>query len=226
MCGRFTLATPPALLAEVFELSDVPDLAPRYNIAPTQWSPVIRSSAAAPARGLALLRWGLIPPWATDPAIGSRLINARAETVADKPAFRGAFRHRRCLVPADGFYEWAKVGPARQPWHFRRADGAPFALAGLWERWRGPDGADVETFTILTTEANDVVRPVHPRMPVILPADAYAAWLDIELTEGRHLAPYLVPAPADLLTTFPVSPRVNAPTMDDPACVAPLRGAD
>ncbi len=224
MCGRFTLAAQPALIAEAFGLSGVPDLAPRYNIAPTQISPVVRELAIGAARQLDLLRWGLVPSWAADPALGSRLINARSETVAEKPSFRSAFRQRRCLVPADGFYEWAKVGKARHPWYFRRSDGAPFALAGLWERWRAPGGEALETFTILTTDANEVVAPVHPRMPVILPPQAYEAWLDPELIETGHLAPLLVPARPGFLIGYPVSQRVNAPLHDDPGCIAPLEG--
>src|SRR5262245_35107324 len=175
MCGRFTLATSRAQLADLFRLAGGPELPLRYNIAPTQPVPVVR--AAGDGRALALARWGLIPRWATDPAIGNRLINARSETVAEKPSFRDAFRKRRCLIPATGFYEWAKTAGGKQPYHFRLLDGRPFAFAGLWERWdRG--GEPVESCTILTTAANAVVRPVHERMPVILPAEAFAAWLD------------------------------------------------
>lgn len=222
MCGRFTLAVQPALIAEAFGLTDVPDLAPRYNVAPTQVAPVVRQPAAGAPRRLDGLRWGLVPSWADDPALGNRLINARSETVAQKPSFRSAFRQRRCLVPADGFYEWAKVGKVRQPWHFRRADGAPFAFAGLWERWRAPSGEALETFTILTTAANALVAPVHPRMPVILPPTAYEAWLDPELTAAGHLAPLLVPAAEGVLTGYQVSQRVNAPAHDDAACIRPV----
>jgi putative SOS response-associated peptidase YedK len=222
MCGRFTLATPPTLLAEAFGLAEVPDLAPRYNIAPTQLAPVLRQPAGAALARLGLLRWGLVPGWADDPAIGSRLINARAETVADKPSFRAAFRQRRCLVPADGFYEWAKVGTRKQPWHFRRPDAGPFAFAGLWERWQSPDGTDLETFTILTTDANDLVRPVHPRMPVVLPPEAYAAWLEPTPGDARHLLPLLQPAPPGWLVGQAVSAYVNAAGNEGPRCIAPV----
>lgn len=222
MCGRFTLAAQPALIAEVFGLSDVPDLAPRYNIAPTQLSAVVRQPTADAPRRLDLLRWGLVPSWADDPAIGSRLINARSETVGEKPAFRSAFRHRRCLVPADGFYEWAKTAGGKQPYHFHRPDHAPFALAGLWERRHRDEGPDLETFTILTTAANAVVRPFHDRMPVVLPVDAYDAWLDPELDQATHLTQLLTAAPESFLVVNPVSPVVNSPAHDGADCVVPL----
>jgi len=175
------------------------------------------------SRRLDLLRWGLIPFWAKDPGIGARMINARAETVAEKPAFRAAFRRRRCLIPADGFYEWRREGPRKQPYHFRLPDGGPFAMAGLWERW-SPEGADpIETCTILTTDANDVVRPVHHRMPVILLPEAYETWLDPDVDDRGALAPLLVPLAGDAIVGHAVSTHVNAPVNDDPTCVDPLR---
>ena len=180
MCGRFTLATPAQSVAQLFPLFDLAeaDLPPRYNIAPTQAVLAVRvgpEGAPEPAR----LRWGLVPSWADDLAIGNRLINARADTAAVKPAFRSAFRRRRCLVLADGFYEWQKAGAARQPWHFGLKGAEPFAFAGLWERWdRG--GPPLPTCTLLTTDANDVVPPVHDRMPAILPRESFERWLDPE----------------------------------------------
>ena len=201
------------------------NLRPRYNLAPSQSAAVVRVEAGE--RRLALLRWGLIPAWAPDPRIGHRLINARAETVAEKPAFRAAFRRRRCLVPADGFYEWVRRRDAREPWLVFPRDRRLMAFAGLWERWRVPDGARlagslaenrpgdaVETFTVLTTEANAAMRPLHDRMPVILPPEAFDAWL-----AGGEVA--LGPAPDDLLAMHAVDPRVNSPRHDDPECVAP-----
>ena len=205
------------------------NLRPRYNLAPSQRAAVVRAEDGA--RRLALLRWGLIPAWADDPRIGHRLINARAETAADKPAFRAAFRRRRALVPVDGFYEWVRRGDAREPWLVFPRDGGLMALAGLWERWRVPDGARltgslaeygpgdaVETFTVLTTEANAAMRPLHHRMPVILPPEAFDAWL-----AGGEVA--LGPAPDDLLAMHAVDPRVNSPRHDDPECVRPAAPA-
>jgi putative SOS response-associated peptidase YedK len=222
MCGRFTLSAQPALIAEAFGLSEVPPLAPRYNIAPTQRAAVIRQPSGGGAPRLEELRWGLVPAWADDPSIGNRLINARSETVAEKPSFRSAFRHRRCLVPADGFYEWAKTSGGRQPWHFHRPDHGPFGLAGLWERWQAPGSEPLETFTILTTAANPVVARVHERMPVILPPEAYEEWLDPELDQPAHLARWLAPAPEELLVATAVSQRVNSSSVDDPDCLAPV----
>jgi putative SOS response-associated peptidase YedK len=233
MCGRFTLSTPGAVLARQLGLDEALPLAlgPRYNIAPTQPVAVVRPVPDnAPgrrdqvdgARRLDLLRWGLIPAWAKDPAMGSRLINARSETVADKPAFRAAFRKRRCLIPADGFYEWATVGAHKQPYHFRLRDGGPFAFAGLWEAWHAPTGDVLETCTILTTDANDVIRSLHPRMPVILPPDAYARWLDPAVDQPGALVPLLTPYDPAAMIGYRVSPRVNSPANDDEACVVPV----
>jgi putative SOS response-associated peptidase YedK len=165
MSGRFTLTTPMPVLAELFLFPEAVPQPPRYNIAPTQAVATVRATDPN-HRKLAWCRWGLIPSWAADPAIGNRLINARAETAAEKPAFRSAFRHRRCLIPADDFFEWQKTVGRKQPFYIKMKDGQPFAFAGLWERWEG-GGEPVETCTILTTEANEVVRPVHDRMPVI-----------------------------------------------------------
>jgi putative SOS response-associated peptidase YedK len=220
MCGRFSLRASGADLAEQFGLAEAPDLPPRYNIAPTQPVAVVRAGPGGVA--LALLRWGLIPRWAKGPEIGSRLINARAEAVAEKPAFREAFRRRRCLVPADGFFEWQARGGRKQPYHFRLRDGRPFAFAGLWESWRGEDGEALESCAILTTEANGVVGPVHGRMPVILgPAD-YGRWLDPRAQEPGQLRPLLRPYPAEEMAACPVGPWVNDPRHEGPRCLEPL----
>ena len=227
MCGRFTQRMTWRELHQRMDLIGTPlNLPPRYNVAPSQDIAVIR--AIEDGRTLVMLRWGLIPAWAKQPNIGYRLINARSETAAEKPSFRSAFRARRCLIPADGFYEWRREGKTRQPWLFGLRDGAPFAFAGLWERWTVPAGAAltgslserspgdaVETCTILTTAANETVAPVHGRMPVILPPDAYGPWL---AGEDVALAPY----PADDMTAHPVSTLVNRPANDDPRCVEPI----
>ena len=169
MCGRFVLMTPGRSLAKRFGLEEVPDLEPRYNIAPTQMVAMIRLDRDTLQRRLVLVKWGLIPFWAKDSSIGNRLINARAESAAEKPAFRSAFKSRRCLVPADGYYEWKKrKGGQKQPYLARNADGSPFAFAGLWERWQAPEDEIIESCTILTTDANDLTQPIHDRMPVIL----------------------------------------------------------
>jgi putative SOS response-associated peptidase YedK len=224
MCGRFTLSTPAEMVAEIFELANVPPLLPRYNIAPTQPAPVIRLVPEANRRELDALRWGLIPAWADDPGIGNRMINARAETVATKPAFRAAFKSRRCLVVADGFYEWQKLPRGKQPFHIRMNDGAPFGMAGLWEHWEGPDGTAIETCTILTTDANDVVRPVHARMPVILAHADHGRWLDHRIREAAKLIPLFNPYPPQEMTACPVSKRVNSPANDGPSCIESIGG--
>ena len=172
-----------------------------------------------PQRELVALRWGLIPGWAKDPAIGNRMINARAETVAEKPAYRAAFRRRRCLVPADGFYEWQRIGRRKQPYFIHMRDDGPFALAGLWESWEGPDNSLIESFTVVTTEPNRVVEPIHNRMPVILDQSDYDLWLDSATEDAQVLAPLLVPYPAESMESYPVSSQVNNPAHEDPSCV-------
>ncbi|MCU0491165.1 MAG: SOS response-associated peptidase [Chloroflexaceae bacterium] len=221
MCGRFTLHTSGAAVARQFELAEVPELAPRYNIAPTQDVPVVR--AAEPGRALHMLRWGLIPSWAKDASIGVKMINARAETLAEKPAFRTALARRRCLVLADGFYEWQGSAGKKQPFYFHMDDSQPFAFAGLWERWRGPNDAVVESCTIITTEANELLRTVHDRMPVILPPESYALWLDPAMHDAGPLLNLLQPFPAEEMASQPVSPLVNRVTNDGPECIAPLQ---
>ncbi len=222
MCGRYSLSTPNEVLAEVFSLAEPPALQPRWNIAPTQMAPVVRRSEDG-ARRLDLLRWGLVPPWADDPRIGARMINARVETVATKPAFRQAFRSRRCLVPADAFYEWLSTGSGKQPFRVRRPDARVFAMAGLWERARGLGGealGSLETFTILTTGASDAVRPIHDRMPLILPPDAWDAWLDPALSDAARLRALIEAPDAADVVVRPVDRAVNDPRNDDPRCAA------
>jgi putative SOS response-associated peptidase YedK len=217
-CGRFLLFSDGATRAGLFDLAGFPELAPRYNIAPTQ--PVAAVRAGGAGREFVRLRWGLVAPWAKDTKVAP--INARAETAADKPLFRAALRKRRCLIPASGFYEWvALAGEKRkQPYCFRsRDERRPFAFAGLWERWEGPDGP-VESCAILTTEANELVRPVHDCMPVILPQQHWAAWLDRVAQDAAALVP-LRPVPADAMRAYPVGPLVSNPRNDGPGCLEP-----
>ena len=221
MCGRYSLTSAPEAMRQLFDL-DGPllNLEPRYNIAPTQDAPVIRANADG-KRELAMLRWGLVPSWSKDgPDSGYSMHNARAETVADKPSFRGAFRDRRCLVPADGFYEWKKMGKEKQPFRFTMDDGAPFLFAGLWERWRRPDGSDLQSFTIIVTTSNTLVAGVHDRMPVILDREGAARWL-AGGTRDAMLA-LLVPFPAERMAATPVSKRVNSPANDDRSIIEPV----
>ncbi len=223
MCGRYTLTCAPEILSETFELDDVPDLPPRYNIAPSEWVACVRHRASTRRRELDRLRWGFVPPWARDPAAGRMLINARAETVADTPAFRTPFRERRCLVPADGYYEWKREGAATQPYYIRPANQRPFAFAGLWEQWTRRDGTPMESCAILTTAPNALLAPIHHRMPVILhPAD-YEAWLDPALRDTARLAALLTSRPADDMVATPVGAHVNNPRMDDARCLEPRR---
>jgi putative SOS response-associated peptidase YedK len=222
MCGRFTLFEPDKILAREFGVSDFPPRSPRYNIAPSQPVAAVRAAPAGTGRELALLRWGLIPSWSKDPAIGNRLINARAETAREKPSFRNAFRRHRCLIPANGFYEWQRRERGKQPYFVRMRDERLFAFAGLWDRWETPGKDVIETCTILTTTANAILAPIHDRMPVILPAGEYDRWLDPSLKDPGSLAPLLVPFPPEEMFAFPVRPRVNAPSTDDEGCIAPL----
>lgn len=219
MCGRFSQSLRSEAIAEAFQLIETPDWQPRYNIAPTQMIPAI-VAAESGNRQFKPLRWGLIPSWSKDPTIGAKLINARSETVAEKPSFRSAFKQRRCLILADGFYEWRKQSGKKQPFYFRLENGSPFAFAGLWERWDSEDSR-LETCTILTTEANQTVAQVHDRMPVILKADSYDRWLDPSQPPAL-LQELLRPYDSDLMTAYPVSLSVNSPRNDTPDCTAPL----
>jgi putative SOS response-associated peptidase YedK len=223
MCGRFTLFEADKILSKEFGVSSVPPLSPRYNIAPSQPVTAIRAMPTASGREIAFLRWGLIPSWSKDPAIGNRLINARAETAGEKPSFRNAFRRHRCLIPTNGFYEWQRLERGKQPYFVRMHDERLFAFAGLWDRWESPDEDVIETCTILTTAANTVLAPIHDRMPVILPPGEYDRWLDPTLKNLDSLSPLLVPFPPEEMLAFPVSPRVNTPSTDDEGCIAPFR---
>jgi len=222
MCGRFTLRSSPAVVAREFGLDDQPDLFPRFNIAPTQEVAVVRQRADDGRKQLAFLRWGLIPSWANDPSIGDRMANARSETAAIKPSFRRAFRSRRCLVVADGFYEWQKVDGRKQPYFIGLQGDRPFGLAGLWERWEKA-GEPVESCTILTTDANELMQPIHERMPVIVPANQYNLWLDPRCGDTEKLVKLLRPYPSEEMLAYRVSTLVNNPRNDVPQCVEPLK---
>lgn len=214
MCGRYAFFSPAESVRTLFGV-DVPlEIAPRYNIAPTQYVPAVRAGDGH-GRALAMLHWGLVPFWAKDRTIGNRLINARAETLAEKPSFRNALRKRRCLVLADGFYEWRSESGARQPYFIRRKDGQPFAMAGLWERWE-KEGDVLESCTIVTTEANAFMRPLHHRMPAILPESAQAAWLAVDEAGESGVTGLLQPLQGDLLRADRVSTRVNNPRNEGP----------
>jgi putative SOS response-associated peptidase YedK len=222
MCGRFVLTTPGRDLAKQFECTEFPDLEPRYNIAPTQLVAILRVGKEG-RRECKLVKWGLIPYWAKDPSIGSRLINARAESAATKPAFRSAFKYRRCLVVADGFYEWKRLDKKRkQPYFFQLSKGKPFAFAGLWERWTAEDGQVTETCTILVTDSNDLVNPIHDRMPVILKPTDYAAWLDPATKTLGTLQAMLHSYPSDDMICRPVSSIVNKADHEGPDCLEPV----
>lgn len=240
MCGRYSLTTPVEGLRRLFDFPEQPNLEPRYNIAPTQSvaavrrappsgaeeNPELEPAAGAHRRHLVMLRWGLIPSWAKDASIGSRMITARAETLAERPAFRAAFRERRCLIVADGFYEWRKrdEGP-KQPYRIALGDGGPFAFAGLWERWRDPaGGAWVESCAIVTGAANALVRPIHQRMPVILPPEAFDTWLDSD-SEPAEALRLLQPYAGGDLVAFAISTRINKVANDDASVLAPLQDA-
>ena len=226
MCGRFAQLADPESLAEQFGVVVPPALAqtefmPRYNVAPTQAVTAVRLNPHTQQRELAFFQWGLIPSWSKDPKIGARMINARGETVAEKPSFRSAFKRRRCLIPADGFYEWQKIDGGKQPMYIHAQDQRPLALAGLWENWHSPDGGEIETCTIITITPNELMAPIHNRMPVIIAPEDYATWLDpADRPEiGLHL---LRPFPAEKMTAYPVSKFVNSPRNDAPQCVARL----
>lgn len=222
MCGRYALSTPPQVLAELLRIHSVLcELRPRYNIAPTQDVPVVRQARDG-AREMVAMRWGLIPSWAKDASIGSKLINARCESAADKPAFRSAFRRRRCIIPASGFYEWHKTGTTKQPFYVERADRAPLLFAGLWESWSDPvSTARTESCSILTTEASPSISTLHTRMPAVLEPELCDAWLDTTCEDVEPLQRLLRPAPEGVLTFHPVSSRVNSPRHDDASLVQP-----
>jgi putative SOS response-associated peptidase YedK len=222
MCGRFTLTVDPGQLQEAFPWVDFPENIPqRYNIAPTQAVGIVPNDGF---NRLDFYNWGLIPFWAKDPKIGSRMINARSETISEKPSFRGSFKYKRCLVLADGFYEWSKQPNSKSkiPHFIHMKDGKPFAFAGLWDAWHSDDGSEIRSFTIITTEPNQLLQNIHNRMPVILPPDAYLPWLQEGESDSELLKSFLKPFPGEAMEAFPVSRAVNSPQNDTPECVLPL----
>lgn len=225
MCGRYTLYASPEQIAELFQLPEAPILAPRFNIAPTQPVGLVRVDPRAKQRTWALTYWGLIPSWSKDPSIGARMINARADSVPEKPSFRAAFKRRRCLIPASGFYEWKQVTKGKQPYYFSPADAAVFGFAGLWETWTSPDGSEIESCTILTTDANELMSSVHNRMPLILAQEDWSEWLSTgvddppaKLSTLQHL---FRPYPGERMQMAPVSTYVNNARNEGEECIAP-----
>ena len=224
MCGRYRLSRRKQIVEEYFDVaSDIEDWNPRYNMAPTQVVQVIRQHPKEPRRDLSLLRWGLIPSWAKDSSGSANMINARSETAATLPAFREALRLRRCLVPADGFYEWKRSATGKQPYCFEVNDGEMFAFAGIWDRWRAPDGQWIRSFSIMTTTPNAVTSPVHDRMPVILAREDCDLWLDPGMNKVNVVSELLKPYDATRMRCYPVSNRINHVQNDDPECAAPVR---
>ena len=225
MCGRFTLIAEPDKLSKVFNVSSISNcqLEPRYNIAPTQMAIAVLYNSENQQREHQSLRWGLIPSWAKDSRMGAKLINARAETLAEKPSFRSAFKRRRCLVLADGFYEWQHLATKKQPYYFHLQDKQPFAFAGLWERWQSPDNEKIISCTIITTDANELLQPIHNRMPVILRQKDYEKWLDPQLQETELLQELLHPYPAEKMSAYAVSTKVNSPKHTSPECITAKR---
>ena len=222
MCGRYSLIADIQELARQFEFDGTGfENSPRYNVAPTQ--SVLTVTNREERQG-EFMRWGLIPSWAKDPSIGNRMINARGETVAQKPSFRNALQRRRCLVLADGFYEWQKVGKGKRPMRIVLKSRDPFAFAGLWETWRNPEGETVRSCTIITTEANDLLRPIHERMPVILPRELEEFWLDGDVSDSAALSDVLAPYPDDSMEVYEVSTLVNKATNSSPDLIVPVDG--
>jgi putative SOS response-associated peptidase YedK len=223
MCGRYRLSRRKEVIEDHFDsISGEEDWSPRYNVAPTQPVPIIRQHPKEPRRELSLVRWGLIPSWAKDASGAAGMINARSETAPTKPAFRDALKSRRCIVPADGFYEWSRTRAGKQPYCFEVNDGELFAFAGLWERWKDPGGNWIRTCSILTTTSNAVTSAVHDRMPVILEPDAYDLWLDPGFNDVAAVSEMLKPYDARLMRSYPVSTRINQAVNDDADCAKPV----
>lgn len=221
MCGRLVIDLAPEMISEIYGIvrKIERDISPRYNVAPSQEIPIVREDGEG-VRELAIVRWGLIPSWAKDISIGNSLINARSETIAEKPSFRSAFKRRRCIIPTGGFYEWQRLeGKSKKPWYFRMSDGSPMSIAGLWEHWQGSDGQVIESCSILTTSANDLMAPIHERMPVILQHKDHATWLSHDITDNSLLQTLCLPCPPTMLNTYPVSSMVNSPKNDSADCI-------
>lgn len=220
MCGRYTITSAPEAIRALFRYREQPNFPPRYNVAPTQPIPIVRLVEGK--RQFALVRWGLLPSWVKDPKTFTLLINARGESVIDKPAFRAAMKRRRCLIPADGFYEWKAIAGRKQPYFVRLKSGAPMAFAGLWETWTGPNGEELETAAIVTTNANRALAPIHERMPVILTPEAFDLWLNCADVDATTAAALIAPAPENLLEAYEVSTAVNRTANDNAKLVERL----
>jgi len=220
MCGRYTVISTPEALRALFGYAEQPNFPPRYNVAPTQPIAIVRLVEGK--RQFALVRWGLLPSWVKDPKTFTLLINARGETAAEKPAFRAAMKRRRCLIPADGFYEWQATGDRKRPFYVHAKSGAPLAFAGLWETWTGPNGEELETAAIVTTRANRTLSPIHERMPVIVPPDAFDLWLDGANVDATTAAALIQPAPDNLLEAYEISTAVNRTANDNPKLLEPV----
>jgi len=220
MCGRYAITSAPEAIRRLFGYDEQPNFPPRYNVAPTQPVPIVRMIEGR--RQFALVRWGLIPAWVKDPRGFSLLINARGESLEEKPAFRAALRYRRCLFPADGFYDWRREGERARPYYVRRKAGGAMAFAGLWENWMGPNGEEMETAAIVTTRANRMLATVHPRMPAIVPPEAFDLWLDSRSVDVTTAAALIAPAPEDMLEMHEVSPAVNSAANDTPGLIEPM----
>jgi putative SOS response-associated peptidase YedK len=225
MCGRYLITSAPEAFRRLFGYREQPNFPPRYNVAPTQPVPIVRMVEGK--RQFALVRWGLIPAWVKDPRGFTLLVNGRGESVNDKPAFRNAMKRRRCLFLADGFYEWMEQGGGRKrPFCVRPKDGQPVAFAGLWETWMGPNGEETETAAVLTTEANRTLMPIHHRMPVVIPPEAFDMWLDCAHVDALAASALLVPPPDDAMEAYEISTAVNRVVNDGPEILAPVSEAD
>ena len=224
MCGRYVITSSPAVIRALFGYPEQPNFPARYNVAPTQPIPLVRLHEGK--RHFALMRWGLIPAWVKDPKTFSLLINARGESVIDKPAFRNAMRRRRCLIPADGFYEWKDVSGRKQPYFLHLRAGGPFAFAGLWETWTGPNGEELDTAAIVTTRANRTLAAFHDRMPVIVPPEAFDLWLDSAKVDAQTASALIAPAREDLFEAYEISAAVNRAANDSPDLIAPAAPTD
>jgi putative SOS response-associated peptidase YedK len=224
MCGRYTLTSAPEAIRALFRYAEQPNFPPRYNIAPTQPIAIVRYVDGK--RQFALVRWGLLPSWVKDPKAFSLVINARGEGVLDKPAFRAAMKRRRCLIPADGFYEWQKAGERKRPFFVHAKDGKPLAFAGLWESWQGPNGEEMETAAIVTTRANKTLSPIHERMPVIVPPEAFDLWLDAANVDAETAAALIVPSGEDLIESHEISTAVNRVANDNAALIEKVPALD
>ena len=223
MCGRYTVIANPEALRALFGYDEQPNFPPRYNVAPTQPIAIVRLVDGK--RRFALVRWGLLPSWVKDPKTFTLLINARGETVCDKPAYRAAMKRRRCLIPADGFYEWQKAGDRKRPFYVHAKSGEPLAFAGLWETWQGPNGEELETAAIVTTAANRTLKPIHERMPVIVPREAFNLWLNCTDVDAKTAEALIAPAPEGLLEAYEISTAVNRTANDNPKLLEPVGAA-